>query len=101
MTNKDNIVKSEDVAPVKKQPVKKVIKKEIIEETVTAENQKDSVLIYFESGTGYVTKSGLKFSRENKMAEISAEEANLLLRLPNFRLPSDEEKEVYYNSQED
>jgi hypothetical protein len=35
------------------------------------------------------------------MAEISAEEANLLLRLPNFRLPSDEEKEVYYNSQED
>ena len=101
MTNKDNIVKSEDVAPVKKQPVKKVIKKEIIEETVTAENQKDSVLIYFESGAGYVTKSGLKFSRETKMAEISAEEANLLLRLPNFRLPSDEEKEVYYNSQED
>mgnify|MGYP000326895065 CR=1 FL=1 len=40
-------------------------------------------------------------TRENKMAEISAEEANLLLRLPNFRLPSDEEKEVYYNSQED
>jgi len=27
MTNRDNIVKSEDVAPVKKQPVKKVIKK--------------------------------------------------------------------------
>jgi len=34
------------------------------------------------------------------MAEIPAEEANLLLRLSNFRLPSDEEKEVYYNSQE-
>jgi hypothetical protein len=101
MTNRDNIVKSEDVAPVKKQPVKKVIKKEIIEEKVTTDNEGDSVLIYFESGAGYVTKNGLKFSRENKMAEISAEEANLLLRLPNFRLPSDEEKEVYYNSQED
>lgn len=101
MTNRDNIVKSEDVTPVKKQPVKKVIKKEIIEEKVTTENQGDNVLLYFESGAGYVTRSGLKFSRENKMAEISAQEANLLLRLPNFRLPSDEEKEVYYNSQED
>jgi hypothetical protein len=101
MTNRDNIVKSEDVTPVKKQPVKKVIKKEIIEEKVTTENQGDNVLIYFESGAGYVTRSGLKFSRENRMAEISAEEANLLLRLSNFRLPSDEEKEVYYNSQED
>lgn len=101
MTNRDNIVKSEDVTPVKKQPVKKVIKKEIIEEKVTTKNQGDNVLLYFESGAGYVTRSGLKFSKENKMAEISAEEANLLLRLPNFRLPSDEEKEVYYNSQED
>ena len=101
MTNRDNIVKSEDVTPVKKQPVKKVIKKEIIKEEVTTNSQGDSVLIYFESGAGYVTNNGLKFSRENRMAEISAEEANLLLRLPNFRLPSDEEKEVYYNSQED
>ena len=101
MTNRDNVVKSEDVTPIKKQPVKKVIKKEIIEEKVTTENESNKVLIYFESGAGYVTRSGLKFSRENKMAEISAEEANLLLRLPNFRLPSDEEKEVYYNSQED
>ena len=101
MTNRDNIVKSKDVTPVKKQPVKKVIKKEIIEEKISTENLSDNVLIYFESGAGYVTRSGLKFSRENKMAEISAEEANLLLRLPNFRLPSDEEKEVYYNSQED
>jgi hypothetical protein len=101
MTNRDNIVKSEDVTPVKKQPVKKVIKKEIIKEKVTTNSQGDGVLIYFESGAGYVTNNGLKFSRENRMAEISAEEANLLLRLPNFRLPSDEEKEVYYNSQED
>ena len=60
----------------------------------------NNVLIYFQSGAGYVTQSGLKFSKENKMAEVSAEEANLLLRLQNFRLPSDEEKEVYYNSQE-
>jgi len=101
MTNRDNVVKSEDVTPIKKQPVKKVIKKEIIEEKINTKNSTDNVLIYFESGAGYVTQSGLKFSRENRMAEISAEEGNLLLRLPNFRLPSDEEKEVYYNSQED
>ncbi len=95
MTNRDNVVKSEDVAPVKKQPVKKIVKKESI-----TENQNNRTLIYFESGAGYIMQNGLKFSREQRMAEVSTEEANLLLRLSNFRLPSDEEKEVYYNSQE-
>ena len=100
MTNEENIVKSENVAPLKKQPVKKNVKKENVEQEAIKSNSDTNILVYFESGAGYVTKSGLKFSKENRMAEIPAEEANLLLRLQNFRLPSDEEKEVYYNSQE-
>jgi len=101
MTNKENVVKSEDVFSIKKQPVKKTVKKENVEEKTIKPDINNNVLIYFQSGAGYVTQSGLKFSKENRMAEVSAEEANLLLRLQNFRLPSDEEKEVYYNSQED
>ncbi len=100
MINRDNVVKSEDIVPVKKQPIKKVVKKEITEERIITESQSNKILIYFESGAGYVMQNGLRFSREKRMAEVSAEEANLLLRLSNFRLPSDEEKEVYYNSQE-
>jgi hypothetical protein len=35
------------------------------------------------------------------MGLLPVEEANLLLTLDNFRLPSDEEKELYYTNQED
>jgi hypothetical protein len=35
------------------------------------------------------------------MAALPVDEANLLLALDNFRLPSDEEKEMHYNNQED
>ena len=97
MTEIQNIVTSKDVNSKTTKP-KKATKEHKAADPIVKNGK---LLIYFESGAGYVTKSGLKFSRENKMAEISAEEANLLLRLPNFRLPSDEEKEVYYNSQED
>jgi hypothetical protein len=60
-----------------------------------------SLLILFESGAGYATSSGFRFSQTNKMAELPVEEARLLLSLDNFRLPSDEEKEMYYNNLED
>jgi hypothetical protein len=61
----------------------------------------ENLLILFESGAGYATSSGFRFSQTNKMAEVPAEEARLLLSLDNFRLPSDEEKEMYYNNLED
>ena len=61
----------------------------------------ENLLIFFESGAGYATGSGIRFSQTNKMAEVPAEEARLLLSLDNFRLPSDEEKEMYYNNLED
>ena len=66
---------------------------------VTSDN--GSLLILFESGAGYATSFGFRFSQTNKMAEVPAEEARLLLSLDNFRLPSDEEKEMYYNNLED
>lgn len=59
-----------------------------------------NLLVVFESGAGYATSSGIRFSQTNKIAEVSANEADLLLALDNFRLPSDEEKEMYYTNQE-
>jgi predicted ribosome-associated RNA-binding protein Tma20 len=97
---KENVVTSDQVAPkaAPKKTQKKIIKKE---DDIESISKTGKVLIYFESGTAYLTPSGVRFSREDKrMAEIDAEEANSLLRLPNFRLPSDEEKEFYYNNLE-
>ena len=60
-----------------------------------------TVLVLFESGAGYSTGSGFRFSQRRKMAEVPLEEAKQLLSLENFRLPNDEEKEMYYNNLED
>jgi hypothetical protein len=107
MVDRTNVVKSEDAAPKKKAPAKKAApkKKPVSEDTVdqpvvhfTDNNEK--VLVYFESGSAYITGSGHRFSRSEPLAEVTPDEANVLLRLSNFRLPSDEEKEMYYNNQE-
>jgi len=94
---KENIVTSDQVAPQKKTPKKSVKKEEDVKPVI----KEGKVIIYFESGFSYTTPSGFTFSKEhNRMAEMDVEEANNLLRLPNFRLPSDEEKEFYYNNLE-
>ena len=99
MTNNETSVTSEKINKPKKAVAQKVaVKKEIIEENISEEGR---VLIVFESGAGYSTASGFRFSQRNKMGLLPAEEANLLLTLDNFRLPSDEEKEMYYTNQED
>ena len=99
MTNAENTVKSSDVAPPKKAPVKKPIKeKEII--NLEENNSLKPSVVYFQSGSGYTMLSGLKFDKEHKMHELPYLEANLLLRLENFRLANDEEKELYYNNTE-
>ena len=99
MTNKETSVTSEKINKPKKAVAKKVaVKKEIIEENISEEGR---VLIVFESGAGYSTGSGFRFTQRNKMGLLPVEEANLLLTLDNFRLPSDEEKEMYYTNQED
>lgn len=99
MTNNEVSVTSEAINKPKKPAAKKAaVKKQITEENISKEGM---VLVVFESGAGYTTGSGFHFSQRNKMAALQAEEANLLLALDNFRLPSDEEKEMYYTNQED
>ena len=99
MTNNEVSVTTEEINKPKKPAAKKAAaKKQITEENISKEGR---VLIVFESGAGYTTGSGFHFSQRNKMALLPAEEANLLLALDNFRLPSDEEKEMYYTNQED
>lgn len=97
MAEKENVVTSKDVT--QKTPKQKKVIKEEKPASPVVKNGK--LLIYFESGIAYQTSSGFRFSKEeNRMAEIDAEEATWLLKLPNFRLPSDEEKEFYYNNLE-
>jgi hypothetical protein len=47
--------------------------------------------IYFQNGTGYITGSGIVFSRENPVQRVSNDEYNLLIRNSNFRSPTDQE----------
>lgn len=101
----ENVVKSQDVAPAPaKKAVKTVAPKEKIEKTNSDENPKRKVakpksgkkFVYFDSGSAYVTKSGFRFTRENRIYELDIEEADHLLSLDNFRLPSQLELEDYY-----
>jgi len=99
MTEKKNSVTTEKINEPKKAVAKKAAPKKVItEETITVD---ETVLVVFESGAGYATGSGFHFSQQNKMAEVPVDEAKHLLSLDNFRLPNDEEKEMYYNNLED
>lgn len=101
----ENVIKSEDVAPA---PAKKATKpaaaKEKVVKTDSDENPKRKVakaksgkkFVYFDSGSAYVTKSGFRFTRENRIYELDMDEADHLLSLDNFRLPSQLELEDYY-----
>ena len=98
MATKKVSVTSEDINKPKPAAKKAAVKKQITEDDVSNNGK---ILIVFESGAGYTTGSGFHFSQRNKMAALPVDEANLLLALDNFRLPSDEEKEMHYNNQED
>lgn len=125
MTNSENTIKSSDVtpkkkAPVKKAPVKKVLnlkavdgdKDGVLEDgtewerpaesavVIDKSNSLEPVVIYLQSGFSYTTVSGLRFDKEHLTHELPFLEANLLLRLENFRLANDEEQELYYNNTE-
>lgn len=83
-----NVIKSSDVNSGKyNSKESKPKKKDIIPNNI--ENNK--IIIVFESGSGYVTKSNFKFTQKNKIAKLDYEEAMLLLKLDNFRLPTEEE----------
>jgi hypothetical protein len=79
---------------------KKVVEKKTVKKNTDIASDVKKVVVYYESGAGYLMPNGFKFNKENRMAELDAETAKTLLALDNFRLPSDEEKEMYYNNQE-
>lgn len=94
----NNSFTSEDLnpKPAKKAPAKKAAPKK--EKEVVQEASSDTFVVVYESGAGYVTQSGFKFTRQNNIAELPYEEAMRLLGFDNFRRPTDEEKEEYYRS---
>jgi hypothetical protein len=110
----ENVVKSSDLpepskAPAKKVAAKKTAKKAAakvestpkaekspVPEKIVAEPSAGKKFVYFDSGAAYSTKSGVRFTRERKIYELDAAEADHLLSLDNFRLPTQIELEDYY-----
>lgn len=96
----DNIIKSDDVnqKPVKKATPKKTAAKKADAPKVAT---KDGLrVIVFESGASY-TSNGISFTRENRIQAVPEADAERLLELDNFRLPSQEEVDNYFASMED
>lgn len=73
-----------------------VVEKSPIPEKHVAQPSGGKKFVFFCSGAGYVTRSGFKFSPQNRIYEVDEEEANHLLSLSNFRLPNQLELEDYY-----
>ena len=115
----DNVIKSEDLPKATKKPAAKkaAAKKVEVEESLDQESSVEEhvepkksplpkknipspgegkAFIYFDSGSAYSTKSGLRFSRDRRIYEISIEDAEHLLSFDNFRIPSQTELEEYY-----
>jgi hypothetical protein len=100
----DNIVVSSDVAtpkqrsrkqsaPKRKESAAK-IKQDVLKPVATPTEGKK--FVFYSSGSGYVTRSGFKFSPTRRIYEIPESEADHLLKLENFRLPDQLELEEYY-----
>tara|TARA_B100002019_G_scaffold185622_1_gene160306 strand:+ start:3226 stop:3576 length:351 start_codon:yes stop_codon:yes gene_type:complete len=110
----DNVVKSSDLpeptkapaekAATKKAPAKKTTAKKAAPKAEKSPVPKKTVskasagkkFIYFASGSAYSTKNGIRFTRENRIYEIEKQEADHLLTLDNFRLPTQLELEDHY-----
>lgn len=110
----DNVVKSSDLpepteAPAKKAAAKKAPAKKTTAKKAAPKAEKSPVpekkiaqpssgkkYIFFQSGSAYLTKGGIRFTRENRIYEIEEQEADHLLTLDNFRLPTQLELEDHY-----
>jgi len=106
MTSKDtyDIKEFEREMELINKPKKKIVKKNVETnkkvETAIKEENKKTILVCYATGASYTTGSGVTFSQQNRIQEISAEEGELLLRISNFRLPNAEETEMYYTNSE-
>ena len=47
--------------------------------------------IYFQSGAGYSTPNGIRFSRDNPIHKVPEDEYDHLIKNPSFREPTDQE----------
>lgn len=96
----DNIIKSDDVKsekPVaKKATTKKAAPKKAAAAPFSVEGYR---IVVFESGASYSSKN-LNFTKDNRIQEVPELDAEVLLGLDNFRLPTQEEVDIYLASKE-
>ena len=85
-----------DVIDLKDQPDLDKPKKSPVPEKKVAKPSDGKRFVYYSSGNGYSTKSGLRFTPDQRIYEVTQEDAELLLKLDNFRLPDQLELEDYY-----
>lgn len=97
----DNIVKSDDVnkkPATKKTATKKTAaKKADVQKATTGDGLR---IVVFENGASY-SANGLRFTKDNRIQAVPEADAERLLELDNFRLPSQEEVDNYFASMED
>ena len=102
----DNVIKSTDInkksedvekAPAKKAPAKKAAAKKT---TAKAESNNGKQIVVFESGASY-SSHGLRFTKEDRIQEVDSDVAEILLSLDNFRLPNQDEIDLFLSSKED
>lgn len=99
-TMSENVVTSDRVAPKKtvsskrkSEPKPKVELNE--RDRPIASSPAGYKFVYFSSGSAYVTAEGRTFTKDRRINLVSEQEAEFLLKLPNFRLPDQLELEEY------
>lgn len=73
-----------------------VVEKSPLPDKSVAKPSSGKKFVFFSSGSAYSTKEGIRFTRDKRIYEIDQEEADHLLSLDNFRLPTQLELEDYY-----
>lgn len=96
----ENVVTSDKSAPKKTASPKKKAEpkpiKELNERDRPAAAAPDGYkFVYFSSGSAYVTTDGRRFDKTRRINLVTNNEAEVLLELPNFRLPDQLELEEY------
>lgn len=106
MTEKDNVITSEEVAEKKPAVAKKAAAKKTPAKTSTktedeikepSVDNSEYIYIVFETGTAYIS-GDLHFTQNNRLQKINSKDALRLLDLDNFRLADQLEIEDFIAS---
>jgi hypothetical protein len=57
----------------------------------------EKVLLFMQSGAGYITANGVYFSKEHPYQLVETSEASILLEMSRFREAGADELKSYYN----